>query len=1452
LTYTTANVSDEQAANISATFTTAVSRIILHSDISAEGLDILSERDQNQIVQWNADTKTETVEACVHDLFVELAKAQPDSQAVCSWDASLTFHELDLVSAKFAQHLQSLGVAPEVKVALCFEKSAYTVVVMLAVLRAGGACVSLSPTYPRQRFKEICTAISARIALASSQYVGLFDDLGLEHIFAVDWSLLNRLPTCSSATRSSHPSDTAFVVFTSGSTGKPKGIVLEHRALCSSIAAHGAVMRFKPSSRVLQFASYTFDVSIGEIFTTLLHGGCICVPSEEERLNDLTRFINRQEINLAYLTSVVASMLDPVEVPGLKSLSLGGEKVLQLLVERWADKVYLVNIYGPAETTIWSTAYADLSPETSAATIGTGVGGLMWIVEPENYNRLCPIGRVGELLIEGPILAREYLGDEEKTRAAFIEDPAWLRGEVVARTAASNATTTRRLYRTGDLARYNPDGTIDYVGRKDNQVKLHGQRVELGEIEEQLMMQLPEARQAAVEMIKSASDNQVLAAFINLGTIDAAETTNKDQQPTAESLIIAMSNELQTRMIKVQATLSGQLPSYMVPNLFVPMRRFPMNNSGKLDRGSLQSIEIPETQLARFSLADVQKRMPSTEIERQLQDLWSGVLGVAESSIGADDSFFRLGGDSITAMQLVAATQKIGMSLTVAAIFRQPQLSAMAQSVESSGAMITESGSDLQPFSLLPASDSLNNVLLSAALQCHVEKGMIEDVYPCTPLQEGLMAISTRQHSAYVLRMVFRLPKNMDLTRLQDAWQRTVDSNAVLRTRVIHSAEFGSLQVVLRNDKINWQRMSGALSTYIEADKQIAVQQGGQLTRYGIVEEESIDRRYFVWTAHHAVYDGWSIGILFNQVKQLLELDYAPSLPPFKNFLAHMSQIDSQSIAVYWRAQMSGARPGNFPQLPSASYDVRTNEKVTYSIPMTRRAGSSVLTSTILRAAWALVLARYSETEDVIFGVTLSGRNAAVPGIAGMLGPTITTVPVRTQIDFSQAVSQYLQTMQQQATDMIPFEHTGLQNIRRALESFDQDALDFKNLFVVQSSVEAEQPGFMGLETLPIELENFDSYPLVTECTVKTAKIDVEIRHDSSCIPTRQIQRMLDHFAHVLDQLTAESDKQALAEVTLLTEQDRNQILKWNEREPEVLDACIHEIFQEQVAAQPTAPAVCSWDGDFTYAELDRHSTVLARRLADLGVGPEVKVPLCFDKSKWMVVAMMAIVKAGGACVCLGASHPVLRLEAIIQQCQTPLIVAGSEHAHLFKHLPQEVLALEPSFFEKDSVMNSENVSTAVTPRNPALILFTSGSTGTPKGIVIEHRSLCSSSKAHGTAWHIGPGTRVFQFAAYTFDVSAADVFTTTMRGGCVCIPSEKERVNDLAGALTRLKANWAFLTPTVAGLLTPDSVPTLKTLVLGGEAATRGNIKSWASKVELIICYGKLFSCPVLTRTGN
>lgn len=1421
----------------------------------------LSKSDLSQILSWNHDYNTPKVDSCAHQLVEQRLQSQPNKLVVDAWDGTLTARELIETSSYLADHLVQLTqVLPDSLVGFCMTKSKWSVVGMLGILKSGGAVVPLGVQDPLSRIEMIVRSSGTKIIVADKEQVSRLASLeshGVRFVVVQDVcrarEVQDGLPSFQQTTKMAvKSSNIAFVMHTSGSTGTPKGVIVDHGSLCSSMKAwlENPHVGFGPNARILQFTAFTFDPANHEILSGLYGGGCVCVPSEHDRMNNMEKFINDFQVTAATLTPSVARLMAPENVPSLKTLALMGEAVKPSDVERWLERgsTQVVNAYGPTECTIIVSVSQPLKKQREAPIIGYPLRSVsLWVVQPHDFNYLCPVGVPGELLIEGPLVASGYLNEEQQTAASFVVDPAFVH--------RIGLETGRRMYRTGDIVRQNQDGSITYIERRDNQVKIHGQRVEISEIENSLLRLDPGFIQMAYVGLVSASDDSSresrLIAAVQIGNNKFNENEDFVISPDSPALLIQLDT--------IRRSLQAALPSYMVPSVIVPFVKIPLTSAGKIDRSTVHNIL---NNLGEVNLNSYTTPVPATTseaalspAEQILQTLWASVLQRPIHAISAQDDFFQIGGDSISAMKLVAAARRAEpvIFLTVAALFQHPRLADLARFTEAEDMfnVAPKSVVDAAPFTLsLEVPSSRPSQIASIAEQCGVVADNIEDVYPCAPLQEGLMAITTKRPDKYVLQRVFRL--NGDINSFRTAWETLWQTVTVLRTRIV-AWETGSVQVIVR-EPVHW-RSSSSLQNYIEEDRRNPMTYGSSLCRIAIVESEE---KHVVLTMHHSIYDGWSMFKTMDMLARLARNESVSQPVPMSRFIRYLALQDESTTRSFWRKHLGTANVIKFPELPvDPSYLPQSTQHARRHISRcVGHPSGSVTTSNILRATWAILLAAYAGTDsgEALIMVALSGRQAPVEGILNILGPTVATVPVRVQIPQSDSIPAFLSRVQQDAVEMIQHEHTGLQNIRRYVPELDDGLFTPAHLFTVQAAIEGDDDGKPSSSSekllIPIANENKDTdsnqgYAFNMECTMTVdEQIDVDIWFDQVTVSHSQVHRILEQFENIFQQLSQFSDDESrlVSDLNLISPQDHAQISSWNEKIPERTDQCIHEILQDIADRQPDAPAICSWDGDLTYRELVNTGSRLAHYLRSLDsrVGPEALLGMCMSKSKWALVSIVAILQAGAGVVPLGIGHPVARIQAIVDNTQTALIITDSEQAARLSPLGAKTVVVDEDLI--NSLPPQDELVPAcdtVTADNTSYVVFTSGSTGTPKGSILEHGALASSLLKHSRMLRLEARSRALQFAAFTFDNSISDIFATLFQGGCVCEPSEDDRVSNLAKAVWDLRVNVLSLTPTVAALLRPQDVPPIDTLIVGGEPLDPNVIDIWGKSSAIINSYG-------------
>lgn len=739
------------------------------------------------------------------------------------------------------------------------------------------------------------------------------------------------------------------------------------------------------------------------------------------------------------------------------------------------------------------------------------------------------------------------------------------------------------------------------------------------------------------------------------------------------------------------------------------------------------------------------------------------------------------------------------------------------------------------PFSLLGSSELVEEALQAAVSVCGISSDMIEDIYPTTPMQESLFALSSKQAGAFMKQDVFELPVDLDLNRFRKAWELTVQQSPILRTRLFMTDSLRVLQAVV--SQAPQCRDASSLESYIEEDLREPMLLGDPLFRYAICKTPN-QPCHLVVTLHHALFDGWTLDLLFNRVKQNFDQSALTSVAPFSSFVKYTQSLDREKLSQFWVNQLDNTTTTVFPVLPTTSYQPTPNDTYTHQLNFRRALGSSTTVSTLVQAAWALTVAKYADIDDVTFGLTVSGRAASASGIMDMMGPTVTTVPVRSRVAKETKLGDFLEHLQHQSTATIPYEQTGIYRIK-SLTSGTRNACSFQTALVIQPLDVDNGLEALGCRRVNDIHDSYQPYALNIEVGLRDGGGLVSVLFDDQVIDKLQVQRITTMFGEILRKISVDRSDIIIDEIATITPNDLDQLMLWNQPLSKPVPETLHGAFQIQALLNPTAPCIASWDGDFTYAELDSLSSRLAVHLITLGITLEMIVPLHFEKSKWSIVSMLAVLKAGGACLSFDVSHPPDRLRDMVKAVGGDIMLVGKAPPSKVIENVKHVITVDEALFETLKYQDIKR-SELVRPNNRCFIVFTSGSTGNPKGIELEHQAACTSSRAYAAAVHIGPGSRCLQFSSFAFDVYITDVFAALMSGACCCIPSEEERMSHLPEAINKLEVNHVDITPTVASLLMPDAVPMLKSMVVGGEPVTVENARRWGDRVLLVNMYSQ------------
>lgn len=1356
----------------------------------------------------------------VHHVFQQRARSNPDAVAVQMSDKKLTYSELDSQASQLAFYLLQKGVGRRgQKVPLVCTKSEQLIIGQLAILKTGAAVAILNPAYPVERLRNMLSSLGSNVCISDQQSSNKVAGNRMEVI---------KLPPHGSYTNGeiqrpievsvSSPEDPAVVVFTSGSTGNPKGVVHQHASVSTIATAMAVDLELDQHTRLFQFAAPGWIVSVMETFATLFSGGTVCMPTAEEISEGLLASIKHFRSNFIGLPPSLAESLGPHDIYGTHKVLFAGENTPSGLVEQWERYHRIFINYGSSEagcpilSPVVCTKGKLWIQRCSAST-------RLWLVDPDDTEQLVEGEGIGELIVEGSNIALAYVEySTAGTTCSFIEEPHW-------RASFPNIDQFRpRFNRMGDLFRRDEVGRLSPLGRKDGQMKVRGQRVEPGDVEHHVHQLVPQLKELAC--VKGSLRNQSKDALVVFVRLDPPVATETIQQ-----------------LKGIDSRLAAVLPSYMIPTGYMRAEELPRTASGKIDRRLLVSVlrSTPMSSMLfqeQISVA-IQANDQWNSEGLLMCRLWQDILQCDPECIGPYSHFFRLGGDSIDAMKLVRTSRGIGISLSVAQIFSFPILSDLVEhSVAAEEDSLTIG--NCSAFTLLPGTEK-HGIIDEAAKQCSTDIAQVEDILPCTPLQTGLMVLSQQVEGAYIASHRFSLPRTWSLQKAEEAWRNVVESSGVLRSRIIQLKTGKSYQVVLSSTCLDTSNIASNMSF------------GEPLFQWKFVKSELGCSGFMDWKIHHALCDGWTTGLMIDALVDHYHNRESSTAPSHRwsSFVRFVESSNSEAAKSYWKTHLTGYEGQSFPRhsksTPARPDCVIRAESEVVDGP------SNVTLPTIMKTAWGLLLARYSGTQDVSFGVVSTGRTAPVEGIESLIGPTLTTVPYRFRFSRNESITRCLSDVQQQSMDMLVFEQLGLQDIMLLGSHGPKQAASFQSLLIIQPEKTSAKSYEAGVEQVDCDDDYHLTYPITLECATGRGKIAHMMSFDKSSVSPTQARRVLCQYIHVLGQLQNLSlSTDPISRLSFVSKEDQAELSQWAAEPPRSIDTLIHDTIISRAQNYPATTAVSAWDGEISYEQLVCLSSGLAWRLVDLGVSSSSVVPIYSQKSMFVVIALLAVLRSGAAFVLVDENSPSGRIRSMFETVAAKVVLCSYDQKHKLRDIDARPLWLN-DFFQSDSdTFRGDVALPKADPSDPAYIVFTSGTTGTPKASCLEHRQVASGFHAQVERGLFRPGWRMLQFASYNFDPCIGDMLGPLLVGGCICIPREQERILELAACINKFKVDYVELTPSVANLVRPEEVPGLKVLRLGGEAVTQSTIGRWAGQIHVENSYGPSECCVTCTLADN
>jgi amino acid adenylation domain-containing protein len=1008
---------------------------------SLASLDPISDGERSLMRQWSSKSIS-TADICIHNEISQRATALPHSAAVNAWDGEISYTELDDLSSRLAVHLVEAGVQVGTFVPFYFAKSTAAVVAMIAVMKSGGVFVPLDIKHPEQRRAVILAELNSPIALCSSSWRTKLGDLGasVKTVIGTDMEHLRKLPASKQPAAVVGLENICYVTYTSGSTGKPKGIIVDHSNIATSVRSYRLRLGMDERTRTLQYVALTFDVSFSDIFMTLLSGGCLFIPTEEEHADavGIVQAINRTSANWLCLTPSLATLLQPEDVPTTRTLVLIGEAMRTDLVEAWADRVALVNAYAPSEASIEASCrlVRRNDMKTDHNNIGSPNDCLYWVVDENNHEKLVPIGCPGELLIQGPNITRGYLHNPEKTEAAFIKRPEWMRDYV-------GEAAMHRLYKTGDIVEQHADSSVTYLGRSDSQFKLRGQRVDVMDIEHNVRQHLKDEWQTAVDVVHWDQDGRdpSLVCFL-------AKVPSTDKYSGAHALL-GPEPELAT---SVRAGLSLAVPVYMIPDFYIPLRDLPTAPSGKTDRKALRSIasSIPPNMLGEYTgnskptpnvtNGATQKRSSQgscsppqaakpTDKFAAMQRAWGRVLNTLPSSIQRHDNWFSSGGNSIKAMQLVAAARKEGLKLTVADIFNNPVLEDL------------ELVASFRPTEMSSQSKPLlqtRNESFFPRICAHYPfliPGNIESAAMATDTQAWMLATGEVTGSGFWNEIYIDSKDGLDVARLTQACAEVTRHHPLMRT-VFVQLEEALYQVVLK-DQHAVSKQNPGFSRDVGPQEEATRKHIPCFSYENLSSDDRLCHRLRL-TIHHALYDG----ILLQMISKDIDSAYCgrplTAGLPFHTWIAQIGARDFTATKAFWKKTLLASSMTHLhPPSGPCRHESQTGFLRT-SVPIGTLQSSAGTEASVLKAAWAIVLARELCLDDVVFGQVVANRSSSFLETDQVMGPCVNLLPVRVPLTQKKNFSQVVQEVHEQHRASVPHQDLGFRQVIRDCTAWPQ------------------------------------------------------------------------------------------------------------------------------------------------------------------------------------------------------------------------------------------------------------------------------------------------------------------------------------------------------------------------------------------------------------------------------
>ncbi|KAJ1920276.1 hypothetical protein IWQ60_007037, partial [Tieghemiomyces parasiticus] len=1334
----------------------------------------------------------------------------PDSVALESLTETVTYSQMNAQVDCLARALQTHGIQPQDRVAVIVESRPATVMAMLALWLLRAIYVPIDRTLPEQRQRYMVEAAQCTHILSMTDSDGVWTEAfpGLALLQAEADSSSEPFPYVH------QPDDLAYIIFTSGTTGQPKGVMIRHAGLTNLLVAPEARVCPIPGSRVLQVMSVGFDTFMIVSLSPLCTSSTVVFND-----GDIPTVLQR--VDVTFMNPSLLASLNPRDYPNIKRVISGGEALLPELAARWLPHCQVENTYGPTETTV--TSHAVKLQAGGAVSIGRPISGCScYIVNP--FHQPVPIGVIGEIYIGGLGVSAGYVNHPDLNATQFVRLPF----------------SDGLVYRTGDLGRWLPDGVVECLGRRDDQVKLRGFRVELAEVR---------------------------GALLNLHGIRDAYVLIHEHNLVAFTYPSCLEGE------SVTSALRKVLPHYMVPSYVLGLDQVPRTTNGKVDRRALVELFTTGQRCQQSQLSPTAYPEHLGDEALTLASVVKAVLRVWAPNVNLSLSFLKLGGDSISAIQVSARCRQLGYNLSVPDLLEDrtlSKLSTLMQPLESPpDATLQDVDKDATwspgRFPLLHCTAADLDQIATDLAELRLAPTDVADLYPMTLTQQGLWTATAKDPAEYVIQFALTVVGDTSTDQIHRALASVVARHTILRTvflTTFSNSHCTGVQVVTKRPLFGWTEVTewseldvDAEGTYLTANGRRGFRAGEPLLR-ALVKRGSQGRHRLVVAIHHALMDGWTMGVFLDELRFTIQGDHllATTPPPqFRDYVRwNLEQRDHQAPE-YWRTYLHGVDQPTLLALPNDP--CATPAKKEHRFPLnadldqlkTLFQAHGLTIYTVLKAAWAVVLSHYTGRGDVVFGSVVSGRALPLAGIESLFGCLVNTVPCRIHIEPELQVLEQLRRLNNEGRLSIPREHDHLTSIARWVPSDVPVSGLFNTLLVLENVPDWDS------ETVDDTVTFTDLISVRSTEYAMTIIIQAEdgqligcLNWDLATFAQPYVKALGQHLQAAFDQLifSLREDSRGISTLTslrLLSPDEYQAATEDLARPTAVIDVntCAHDLFVQQVQHIPNTIAV-EYDDPvtglttWTYQGLLDRANQVAHYLTVQGVQREEPVGLLMDRLPSAVAAMLGVHLAGAAFVPLDPNLPLDRLRFITGDCGIRRVLCNTNDEANTKAVGE---AAGVAIDSLDGLL-ADTTSQPITPNMPRIrttdlshILYTSGTTGQPKGVQLEHRVMANFVQQSREVIAVEGGMRVMQNMALTFDCCLLEVWVTLCNGATLVLR------NDLLDTLPKVDVLMA--TPSVLATLDPTKYPNLCHVITAGEALPRPLAERWSAHCPVTNMYG-------------